>query len=199
MGVVQLCRGIPDESKQIVHVFDTVHDGRGGYSPQGLALQGLDGLVCCTAAVSHTVCLVQDNPVPGVCLKEPHLGGDFLVVADIQPGTHGVKRRHALPHGRGLVVSHHVEVAARGGGDPLRDHGLGAQEEGESQGRVLHQAEDFHRLAESHLVAQQAAALGCSLPLEHPLDADALVGLIGEIGPKRREFCATEHGGWELL
>ncbi len=196
MGVVKLCRGIPDESKQIVHVFHTVHDGRGGYSPQGLALQGLDGLVCCTSAVSHTVGLVQDNPVPCVCLKEPHLACHLLVVADIQPGTHGIQRRHALPHCRGLVVSHHVEVAARGGGDPLRNDGLGAQEEGEAQGRVLHQAEDFHRLAESHLVAQQAAALGRSLPLQHPLDADVLVGLIGEIGPKRRDGSgsAREHG-----
>ena len=157
VGVVELCGGIPDQRKQVVHVFDTVYNGRGGYCPEGLAPQGLDGLVCGTAAVSHTVRLVQDNPVPGVCLKQPHLGHHLLVVADIEPGTHGLERRHPLPHGRGLVVSHHVEGAARGGGDPLRNDGLGAQQEGEAQGRVLHEAEDFHRLAEPHLVAEQAA------------------------------------------
>lgn len=194
VGVVQLCGRIPYESKQVVHVFDTVHNGRGGYGPEGLALQGLDGLVCGTAAVSHTVGLVQDNPVPGVCLKQAHLVGHLLVVAYIQPGTHGVQGRHPLPHGRGLVESHHVDRTASGGGDPLGNDGLGAQEEGETQGRVLHEAEDFHRLAESHLIAEEAAALGRSLPLQHPLDADVLVGLVGETGPKRYKGTACKHG-----
>ena len=52
-------------------------------------------------------------------------------------------------------------------------------------GGVFDEAEDLHGLSEAHLVAQEAAGWGSTLPLEHPANRGDLVRFVGEALPER--------------
>jgi len=171
-----------DEGEEVGQILGRVHHGSGSDWPRRLPLDGRDPLVHLSIPVTQVlVGLIEAEAVEGL-LEEILLARDRVIVGDVD--TVG---RLGLVHGTPVALAGHVdgELAADAVTDPLGDEGLGAEEEGGHLRRVQDEAEDLLGLAEAHVVAQEAAAYTGRLALEHPVDADQLVGLVLAAGRGR--------------
>lgn len=197
-----LVLGVTHEQEERVDVAERINDRSCRNSPAVRAvrcrLEHLRGER--RVAVADTVSLIKDYAVKGATDKELLAVKELVVVGDVE-GLGGIREEWlgALPV-IGLALrprgwQRDVDARLDSGLPPLLKDRLRREEKSVLHGRrILDETEHLHRLAEAHLVTDEAAAsLGALLARHHPPHTIDLVRLVGKAIPQGGKFAGLSH------
>lgn len=155
------------------HVLRAVHDRRARKKPLTLKVHRLQSLLLLAVVVAESVRFVTDEALESHRREEERVGDDLILVRDLD-----TRARDLATEARPLTVRDLPDAISRvcEGRAPLTKNGERAEDESARNRTVLEQADRRDRLAEAHLVKDEATAVKrVVFALHHPVHGNLLV------------------------